>query len=78
MHDNGWNNVIEMSYYASDDVRRGTSTPLMARIRGLINTIKGGDRWRQSVVNCSAHTWISLYDCIQKQGYEWKINTSYE
>ena len=44
MRDNaGWNSVIEVSYYASDDVRRGTNTPLVARIRGLINTIKGGE-----------------------------------
>ena len=49
MHDNGWNNVIEMPYYASDDMRRGTNTPLVARIRGLINTTKGGGRWKQSV-----------------------------
>ena len=77
-HDSGWNNVIEMSYYASDDMRRGTNTPRLARIRGLINTIKGGGRWKQSVANCSVHIWMSLYDCIQKQGFEWKINTNYE
>ena len=70
IHDNGWNNAIEMSYYASDDMRRGTNTPLVARIRGLINTIKGGGRWKQSVANCSVHIWMSLYDCIQKQGFE--------
>ena len=29
-------------------------------------------------MNCSVHIWMSLYDCIQKQGYEWKINTNYE
>ena len=67
-----------MSYYASDDLRRGTNTPLVARIRGLINTIKGGGRWKQSVVNCSVHIWMSLYDCIQKQGFEWKTNTNYK
>ena len=78
MHDNAWNNVIEISYYASDDMRRGTNTPLVARIRGLINTIKGGGRWKQPVANCSVHIWMSLYDCIQKPGSEWKINTSYE
>ena len=78
MHDNGWNNVIEMSYYASDDMRRGTNTPLVARVRGLINTIKGGGRWKQSVANCSVHIWMSLYDCVQKQGFQWKINTNYE
>ena len=36
MHDNGWDNVTKMSYYASDDMRNGTTTPLVARIRGLI------------------------------------------
>ena len=39
---------------------------------------KGGGRWKQSVVNCSVHIWMSLYDCIQKQGFAWKINTNYE
>ena len=29
-------------------------------------------------MNCSVHIWMSLYDCVQKQGYEWKINTNYE
>ena len=29
-------------------------------------------------MNCSVHILMSLYDCIQKQGYEWKINTNYE
>ena len=77
-HDNGWNNVIEMSYYASADMRRGTNKSLVARIKGLINTIKGGGRWKPSVVNCSVHIWMSLYDCIHKQGFEWKINASYE
>ena len=78
MHDDGWNNVIEISCYASDDMRRGTNTPLVACIRGLINTIKGGSRWKQSVANCSVHIWMSLYDCIQKQGSEWNFNTRYE
>ena len=78
MHDNGRNNFIETSYYASHDMRRGTNTPLVARIRGLINTIKGGGRWKNSVANCSVHIWMSLYDCIHKQGFEWKINTNYE
>ena len=48
MHDNGWDNVIEMSYYASDDMRSGTTTPLVACLRGLINTLKGGGRWKPS------------------------------
>ena len=51
MHDNAWDNVIEMSYYASDDMRTGTTTPLVARLRGLINTLKGGGRWKPSVTN---------------------------
>ena len=76
--DNGWNNVIEMSYYASDDMRRGTNTPLVARVRGLINTLKGGGRWKQDVANCSVHIWMSLYDCVHQQGFEWKIKTNYE
>ena len=78
MHDNGWNNVVEMSYYASDDMNRGTMTPLVARTRGLINTLKGGGRWKQPVANCSAHIWMSLYDCIYKQGFEWKIDANHE
>ena len=50
MHDNGWNNVIEISYYASDDVRRGTNTLLAARVRGLR---------KQSVANFSVNIWMS-------------------
>ena len=78
MRDNGWDNVTEMSYFASDDMRTGTTTPLVARIRGLTNTLKGGGRWKPPVANCSVHTWMSLYDCIYKQGYEWKIDSNYE
>ena len=78
MHDNGWDNVIEMSYYASDDMRSGSTTPLVSRLRGLINTLKGGGRWRPSVANCSVHIWMSPYDCIVKHGHEWKIDSNYE
>ena len=78
MRDNGWDNVIEMSYYASDDMRNGTTTPLVARTRGLINTLKGGGRWKQHVANCSVHIWMPLYDCVYKQGFEWKIDANYE
>ena len=59
-------------------LKNGTTSPLVARIRGLINTLKGGGRWKQHVANCSVHIWMSLYDCICKQGFEWKIDANYE
>ena len=65
-------------YYASDDMKRGANTPLVARIRGLISTLKDGSKQNKAVANCLVHIWMSLYDCIRKHGFEWKIDADYE
>ena len=76
MHDNGWNNVIEMSYCASEDMRSGTKTPFVSRLRGLINTLKGGSRG--TIRPETVHIWMSLNYWIVKHGHQWKVDSNYQ